>query len=143
VTRRAIRRGLIYAAIVIVPWAVIGVGCAMLAGCAGAPLTISDDPMAPPRAAVYRAIGERDPSFAFPACYDLAFAAFDRMRAAGEHPILVAALTETGEGHMLVEADGLAFDNRYSRPQPIDSLPYRWIEASADGVSWFKAGVVQ
>jgi hypothetical protein len=139
----SLKRVLVYAAIFGLPWVAIVALVLFLAGCAAAPaqiapVQITGEATAPPRAAVYRALGTRDPAFAYPACYDFAFAAFDRMREAGQHPLLVAALTETGEGHMLVALDGIAFDNRYPRPVPIYRLPYALIEASGDGVTWHK-----
>lgn len=39
-------------------------------------------------------------------------------------------LTETGEGHLVCEAEGYVLDNRQTMVVPWKSLPYKWIKIS-------------
>jgi hypothetical protein len=134
------RKVAVYAAIVSVPWALIIAAALFLSGCAS-PLVISDDPAPPPAAAVYWAVGLDLPADRKD-CNQYAREAFARLTAQGLHPRYVAAITETSEGHMFVEAQGWAYDNLRSRPVPLSWLSYRMVEASGDGRTWFKIGGV-
>jgi hypothetical protein len=130
----SLRKLAVWTAAFIAPWSVIAL---TVAGCAYKPLRISDDPAPPPAAAIYWAVGMDMPSEGKD-CNQFARENFARLTAQGKHPRYVAAITETGEGHMLVEAGGLAFDNRFARPVPMRMLPYRLVEASENGINWFR-----
>lgn len=117
----------------------------LLAACASPDLMPVGELATPPAAAIYWAVGERYPAHPYPDCNDYARATAARLAAAGDRPRFAAALTETGEGHMVVTLDDprqgtIVFDNRYARPQPWRHLPYTWLEVSApdDTTTWYK-----
>lgn len=43
---------------------------------------------------------------------------------------IVFCLTETGEGHLVCEAEGYILDNRQTKVMPWKSMPYKWIKIS-------------
>lgn len=116
----------------------------LLAACASPDLMPAGELATPPASAIYWSMNLRYPAHPFPDCNDYARATAARLAAAGDHPRYAAALTETGEGHMVVTLDTprgtLVYDNRYRLPQPWRHLPYTWLEVSApdDATIWYK-----
>lgn len=118
---------------------------ALLSGCATQPMQLTQGPLTtPPSIAVYWAMNAPRPPHPVDAygldCNDYARAAFSRLSRAGYHPRYVVAIIPNGEGHMVVELDGLAYDNLRKRPVPIETLGYQWVEASSDGLVWYSVG---
>jgi hypothetical protein len=148
----SLRKLAVWIAAFIAPWSAIGGIVVALSGCASGPMMTGPD--AAPSPAVQIAWYVADP-VAHPRpphktdCNDYAVANAAKLRAEGLSPYFVVARTETGEGHMVVAVDQggdtLIYDNRLPQPdKPVSwrMLDYRWIEASGDGVRWFRIGSV-
>lgn len=113
----------------------------VLAGCATEPLSVGA-PAPPPVAAVYWALNvvrpANHPVDAFGLdCNDYSHAAFLRLQAEGKHPRYLVGYIPDGRLHMLVENDGWAFDSLQRGLVARESLRYRWLELSDDGLHWF------
>jgi hypothetical protein len=141
----SIRRALVYAACVILPWAAIAIALILSSGCASGLMQSGATPVVPPRLAFYLAAPE---TFVRPAhekdCNDYAVERAARLRAEGLAPYFVVALVETGEGHVVtaIDRDGetLIYDNRLpepDRPIPWQHLRYRWVQREGAGHVWY------
>jgi hypothetical protein len=116
----------------------------LLAACAIRPVTIDiGTAVAPPPAAVYWALGAPRPhdhvtDATGRDCNDYAHAAFLHLTAIGRHPRYLVVRIPDGQAHMIVESDGVAYDNLERGPVRVRDLPYTWLGASPDGVHWFR-----
>lgn len=63
-------------------------------------------------------------------CEDFALACRALCREAGIPTRLVFCLTETGEGHCVLECEGYILDNRYRQVRYKDDLDYKWLRIS-------------
>lgn len=63
-------------------------------------------------------------------CEDFALACRKLCRDAGIETRLVVCLTETGEGHCVLECNGWILDNRHRRVRSRDDLDYQWLAIS-------------
>jgi hypothetical protein len=140
----SIRRLLLYGAWVFLPWAAIVVTAILASGCVSDLMQSGDTPAVAPRLAFYLAEPDR---FKRPPhekdCNDYAVERAARLRAEGIEPYFVAAIVETGEGHMVTAFDRngetLIYDNRLPEPDtpiPWRQLRYRWIERERGHV-WY------
>lgn len=76
-------------------------------------------------------------------CDDFALLCRTRLDAAGIENHLVSCITETGEYHLVCEADGgWILDCRYQQVMPRELLDYQWISRSGThpGEAWHLIG---
>jgi predicted transglutaminase-like cysteine proteinase len=78
-------------------------------------------------------------------CEDFALACRKLCRREGIPSRLVHCLTETGEGHLVLECAGYILDNRYDWVKTNTSLDYQWIKISGyeAGDDWHDLGIEQ
>jgi predicted transglutaminase-like cysteine proteinase len=63
-------------------------------------------------------------------CQDFALACRKLCREAALQTRLIICMTETGEGHCVLECEGYIFDNRRLRVAPCDDFNYKWVSIS-------------
>lgn len=137
-TRRQAKRAAIYAAIIVVPWLVVGAATLLVARCASGATMQTGEAVAPPAAAISWAVGQRYAAHAYPDCNDYTVAAMARLTAVGEHPRAAVAILPNGEGHMVATFDyrGETYVvTNGSGPIPWESLDWVWVSRQ-DGLVW-------
>jgi predicted transglutaminase-like cysteine proteinase len=76
-------------------------------------------------------------------CEDFALACRKLCRQEGIPSRLVHCLTETREGHLVLECRGYILDNRFDRVRTNNSLDYQWIKISGyePGDDWHSLSI--